>query len=268
MALRYTRASVKGNDAFSQMQASENFVPARESGKQILGGKLGSTIVPNNGVTTRGGLRSTNTKTTAPSAGLSRQIAELRAPGTSHLGLRSSIVPSSKPSDVPLKSVCYTCVTFHFSYYFILVFISRVQNLPAVQNVPGNFSRSAENDRPKSDSSEIEKDGLEPALDVNVQLHAKAERQPSAMEISPEHNTQSDNQPPALETLVRAPIHSIDSVDLVHLPVPSFSAQKSLERSISLKSNSSVVPELCRRLECFSIFKEAVPPYFNLMSSL
>lgn len=129
MALRYTRASVKGNDAFSQMQASENFVPARESGKQILGGKLGSTIAPNNGVTTRGGLRSTNTKTTAPSAGLSRQIAELRAPGTSHLGLRSSNVPSSKPSDVPLKSVCYTYVTFHFSYYFILVFIYHLRHL-------------------------------------------------------------------------------------------------------------------------------------------
>ena len=90
------------------MQASENFVPARETGKQLLGGKLGSSLGPNIGVTTRGGLRAANTRAGVAALVPSGQTAEPRAvAGTTHLALRSKNLPSAKISDVPLKSVCY-----------------------------------------------------------------------------------------------------------------------------------------------------------------
>ena len=111
MALRYTRGSVKtqanGTDV-SSLQASENFVPARETGKQLLVGKLGSSFVPNIGVTTRGGLRVANTGAGVAALVPSGQTAELRSvAGTSYLGLRSKNLPFAKVSDVPLKTVCY-----------------------------------------------------------------------------------------------------------------------------------------------------------------
>lgn len=107
MALRLTRGNVKSQangDVSSLIQASENYVPAREIGKQLVGGKIGSTLVPNIGVTTRVGLRSANPRA-GPSVAPSRQSAEPRAPGTSQFGLRSKNLPTAKPSDLTLKSV-------------------------------------------------------------------------------------------------------------------------------------------------------------------
>ena len=116
------------------------------------------------------------------------------------------------------------------------------------------FGKSKENVSSESDSVE---DDEKDVLDSNVQLHAKPERQPSAMEISPER-TLSDALPVAIDTLSRPPIHSVDTVDSVRLGTPLVPVQKSLDHSVALKSNNQLIPELCRRLENFSIFKESV----------
>ena len=95
------------------------------------------------------------------------------------------------------------------------------------------------------------------SLDSNVQLHAKPERQPSAMEISPER-TLSEALPAALDTFSRPPIHSVDTVDSVRLGTPLLPVHKSIDHSAALKSSNQLILELCRRLENFSIFKESV----------
>lgn len=159
------------------------------------------------------------------------------------------------------------CLLFFVYFYLFIILIYILFSIQShaisiKSEVPVSLvGKSKENVSSESDSNEnVEREAVGTKLDSNAQPHAKPERQQSLMDISPDQTQFEalDLKPATLDTNSRPTIHAIDSVESVPAGTPSVLPPTSLYRTLTLKSENQILPELCRRLESFSIFKESV----------